>query len=154
MPQLGLSNSTSKSKQRNPIVAGQENFDLDTGGFTGEDANLALYSTGLDTPCLQVDCTQANGYAYKEFTVTASTKYYWRVKLVVGEVGSGNKSILWGTSAGDGTHYAATQNVPGVTSSGTFTTGGSQTSVFLSLKQAQSGKFAGWDDVLIEEANV
>ena len=150
MPSLGIGLSGEKQKNRTPNVVAQEDFDTATRGYTGENANVALYSTGLDNPCLQVDCTATTGYAYKEYTVLPSTRYYFRIRLAVGELGSGNKTVKLGTSAGDDTHFSGVQNVPGVTTWYHFTTGGSQTSVFVSLQQQISGKFAGWDDFRLE----
>ena len=90
----------------------------------------------------------ANGYAYRAFTVTNATKVYWRVTLMSGELSSGTKTIKWGTSHGDGSLATVVQSVPGVTSSGTFATGG--TTIYLSLQSTTSAKFATWDNVLLE----
>ena len=153
MPSLGLGASGGKQKNRTPHVFAQHDFNSDIEGFTGSDANLALYSLGLSTPCLQVDCTDTNGYGYKEYSgFTQSTRYYWRVKLAVGELGSGNKKIQIGhDGAGSTNYHDVTQNIPGVTTVGNFYFSHSSiTSLFLSLQQQFDNKFAGWDDILIE----
>ena len=99
----------------------------------------------------QASFAEQNG---KEFTVLANTEYRWRLRLATAELTSGSKTYAWGTSADDDTNVSeTTQNVPqspGTFSSGTFTTGGSQTSCFLTLKVANSGKYAVWDDILLE----
>tara|TARA_R100000458_G_scaffold39390_1_gene36902 strand:- start:213 stop:692 length:480 start_codon:yes stop_codon:yes gene_type:complete len=155
MPQMGLGMSSGKSKNRTPSVAFQSDFGSGSHGFTANNATIdGNYTHGIPAsqhPAMKVDTTSSNGYAYKEFTVIPNTKYTWRIKLQAGEIGSGDKSYAWGTSADDGTNVTETvQNVPGVTSRGTFATGGSQTSCFLTLKVANSGKFAAWDNILLE----
>ena len=153
MPQMGLGIQSGKStnKWRTPKVAGQFNFNDGTHSFTASNSVIDLYSVSLDSKGLRVDASSSNGYAYKEFTVLANTEYRWSLRLATAELSSGNKSYAWGTSAdGKNNVNQTTQNVPGVTSSGTFTTGGSQTSCFLTLKVQNSGKYAVWDDILLE----
>jgi len=157
MPSLGLGSIGAKEKSRTPKVIADHDFDSGTEGFTGSNANISTTSAGLETPCIKVDCTATYGYAYKQYTVTPSTKYYWRIRLATSEVGSGNKRIRWGETQGN-SEYAGSgtgiiHNTPhqlGAFISGSFTTGGSITSVWLSLQQQISGKWAGWDDVLLE----
>tara|TARA_R100001463_G_scaffold16507_4_gene42774 strand:+ start:2814 stop:3269 length:456 start_codon:yes stop_codon:yes gene_type:complete len=144
MPQLGLSNSSTKGKVFAPRIYYYETFDSGTGGYSTQDAALLNSSNTL-----RVTVDEDEGYAHKAVTVIPSTKYYYRVRMAGIQAGGGDKFFMIGTGAGDDTFVGVTTNSTG-TYSGSFTTGGSTTAVTISLMVSNSGKYAKWDDILIE----
>ena len=145
MPSLSSSNSLVTSKNRMPDTLIDEHFASGTGGFSGSGADISNVSDSI-----RVLNTQTDGYATQSFTTLASTKYYYSIKLAGSQAGSGDKTIMIGTSGGDDSLVDVTQNTSGVTSSGSFTTGGSTTTIHLGLKVQTDAKYARWDDILIE----
>ena len=145
MPSLSSSNSLVTSKNRMPDTLIDEHFASGTASFGGTNADLANSSETL-----RVTTTSAGGYATQSFTTLASTKYYYSIKLAGSSAGSGDKTIMIGTSGGNASLVDVTQNTSGVTSSGSFTTGGSTTTIHLGLKVQTDAKYARWDDILIE----
>ena len=152
MPQFGLGFS-SKEKNRTADTPLEYNFNEDSDeDFTGSNANLSTTTAGGISRAIQVTATATNGYAYKECVVMPSTEYRYSIRLVRIAIGSGDKSVSFGTSAGDDTNLNwATENTPGQVTSGTFTTGASQTACFVNLRVETSAKFACWDDLVLEE---
>ena len=144
MPQLGLSNSSTKGKVFAPRIYYYETFDSGTGGYSTQDAALLNSSNTL-----RVTVDEDEGYAHKAVTVIPSTKYYYRVRMAAIQASGGDKTFMIGTAAGDDTLVGITTNSVGVYS-GSFTTGGSTTAVTISLMVSNSGKYAKWDDILIE----
>tara|TARA_R100001594_G_scaffold22368_1_gene43466 strand:- start:54 stop:503 length:450 start_codon:yes stop_codon:yes gene_type:complete len=145
VPRLGLSNSSSKIRDRAPTPIIWEDFTSGTASFNGTNANLLQTSTGL-----RVTTTSSGGYASRSVTCSASTKYSYRIKLHTSSAGSGDKTIMIGTSTGDASLVEVVNNTHGTIASGTFTTGGSTTEISVGLKVANNGKYAIWDDILIE----
>ena len=153
MPQFGLGFVGGKEKNRTADTPLEYNFNEDSvEDFTGSNATISTTASGLTTRAIKVSTTAGNGYAYKECVVMPSTEYRYYVKMVTAQTGSGNKSVAFGTSAGDTTNLGWTvENTPGQAVTGTFTTGASQTACFVGLKIQTSGKFACWDDLILEE---
>ena len=152
MPQFGLGFS-SKEKNRTADTPLEYNFNEDSDeDFTGSNATISTTTAGLTTRAIKVLTTLANGYAYRECVVMPSTTYRFSVTLVSAQTGSGNKSVAFGTSAGDTTNLGWTvENTPGQKVTGTITTGASQTACFVNLKVQTYNKFACWDDLILEE---
>ena len=144
MPQLGLSNSSTKGKVFAPRIYYYETFDSGTGGYSAQDASLLNSSNTL-----RVTVSQDEGYAYKAVTIVPSTKYYYRVRMAGIQAAGGDKTFMIGTAGGDDTFVGITNNSVG-TYSGSFTTGGGTSQVTISLMVENSGKYARWDDILIE----
>jgi len=154
MPSLSLSNNLLKSKSRNPKLYLNENFKgSGTGSFNviGSNASIANDAAGA----LTVTASATNGYAKRTLTVRGSTKYYLRIKLVGSSSGSGDKTVMIGTSGGDDSLLSlSTPGVAGTTTNtyynGAFTTGGSTTTIYIGLKVQTDTENATWDDILIE----
>ena len=90
---------------------------------------------------------QANGYAYKEYTLVSGVNYTYSIDQTVAASGGGGH-IMIGNSAGDTTYINVEANTV-ATYTGNFTP--TQASVFLSLQLDFSRKNESWDNILITE---
>ena len=146
MPQLGLSSSISRGKARTPIKIYQNMFDT---GMIGGWTNVSA-SHGLNGNFIEVTPSGTNGYVHRNFSVRGNTKYYWSVKTGTSHLLAGDKSILFGTAAGNGVNAAVIINGSNTYYSGSFTTGASQTTVHLALMVEVSGRAANFTNILLE----
>ena len=152
MPHLGLINNVGNIKKRSPKVFLKILFKTGTDIFNVMMSNAEI---GNVDEALRVTATATNGYTKRAVTVAASTKYHLRIKLVSSSAGTGDKTVMVGTTSGASDLLSlSTPGTDGFTVNkyydGTFTTDGSTTSVHLGLKVQTSGKTATWDDILIE----
>tara|TARA_Y100001973_G_C5195938_1_gene334248 strand:+ start:217 stop:666 length:450 start_codon:yes stop_codon:yes gene_type:complete len=146
MPRLGLFNTASKFRSRKPKRLLFAHFTSDTASFTGNLTNANVSASGGS---LLVIPSAGDGYAHRTLTVEASTKYHIRIKKVVSTASTGKLTLTVGTSAG-ATDLLSLLTPDNQYYSGSFTTGGSTTTVHIGLMVEVSSQICYWDDLLVE----
>ena len=160
MPKLGSGLTLSKGKVRSPKEYYFERFkSTSTGGFTSLGTNATVSNGGEG---LVVSATATNGYASKNITVDASTKYAVQVNRVLpgafnpAYYSTGNVSVFIGKTKGMADLMGVINlDVPATNVNDPshlmhFTTDGSTTSIWVHFMVATSGKKALIRDCLIE----
>ena len=147
MPRLGLSNRSTKGKDRVPNIIIDEDFASGTGGFTftattgsNDTERLKTIASGASTP----------HYAYKILPAAPGVTYNYSIELETTGLGGGHIQI--GSGVGN-SEYVNQDAASATIYTGSFTIPTSVTLIVLHLVGDNDSVTTKWDNILIQEDN-